>query len=95
MCTLHLGRLDFIHMKKECSQILSMFNRLGLVDSTGSGVSDRKEENTELAPSTVPCEKRTPPILELQVQLLCHLHVVPSIDIVKDAATYQLHLLEA
>ena len=36
--------------------------------------------------------EETPPRRELHAQLLCHLHVVPWVDIVKDAAACQLHL---
>lgn len=36
--------------------------------------------------------EETPPRRELHAQLLCHLHVVPGVDIVKDAAACQLHL---
>lgn len=36
--------------------------------------------------------EETPPRWELHAQLLCHLHVVPGVDIVKDAAACQLHL---
>lgn len=36
--------------------------------------------------------EEAPPRRELHAQLLCHLHVVPRVDIVKDAASCQLHL---
>lgn len=36
--------------------------------------------------------EETPPGRELHAQLLCHFHVVPWVDIVKDAAACQLHL---
>lgn len=36
--------------------------------------------------------EETPPGRELHAQLLCHLHVVPRVDIVKDATACQLHL---
>lgn len=36
--------------------------------------------------------EETPPRRELHAQLLCHLHVVPGVDIVKDTAACQLHL---
>ncbi|ELK05424.1 Transient receptor potential cation channel subfamily M member 7, partial [Pteropus alecto] len=49
----------FIQMKQECSRVLSVVNRLGLIDSTGSGVSDWEEEDAELAPSSVPGEPVT------------------------------------
>lgn len=36
--------------------------------------------------------EETPPRRKLHAQLLCHLHVVPGVDIVKDTAACQLHL---
>lgn len=36
--------------------------------------------------------EEAPPRREFHAQLLCHLHVVPGVDVVKDAASCQLHL---